>query len=222
MTRCHHVALAIVVLTLASCTPAVFAQQQADQQTAPSRQTASPPQTEPAQPSTTAPSQGCAEAKDTCELPPETAQPTTPTPQAGAETVPTKPATPESSQTTTKTVNKKTVKTKKVHKKKHSTSSGPRKIIVREGGTSDPKTQLSPATQEAAATRQSTDQLLASTQANLKTISARPLNANQQATVDQIKMFIEQANSALQVGDVQRGHNLAMKAHLLSDDLLRH
>jgi hypothetical protein len=95
-------------------------------------------------------------------------------------------------------------------------------VVVRDGGTSEPEAQLSPAVPREQQSRQSTNQLLASAQNNLKTVSTRTLTANQQATIEQIKMFIEQANSAVKEGDMQRGHNLAMKAHLLSDDLVRH
>jgi len=70
--------------------------------------------------------------------------------------------------------------------------------------------------------RQNATQLLASTDGNLKRISGRQLNSNQQAMVDQIHSFMQQAKDAIKDGDLQRGHNLAMKAHLLSDELLKH
>jgi hypothetical protein len=103
-------------------------------------------------------------------------------------------------------------------------SSGPRKVIVRDGSTAEPTTQLTPGMphDQVPHSRQTTTWLLSSTQDNLKRASARTLSSNQQATVEQIKMFIDQANSAMKEGDFQRGHNLAMKAHLLSADLLKH
>jgi hypothetical protein len=98
-----------------------------------------------------------------------------------------------------------------------------KKRIIRNGGAAEPTSQLAPAMpqDQAKRSRQSTDQLLSSSQENLKRASARTLNSNQQATVEQIKVFIEQANAALKVGDFQRGHNLAQKAHALSEDLLK-
>ena len=36
--------------------------------------------------------------------------------------------------------------------------------------------------------------------------------------VEQIKLFVDQANAALKEGDIQRSHNLAMKAHGGHDD----
>jgi hypothetical protein len=103
-------------------------------------------------------------------------------------------------------------------------TSGPKKIVVRDGGTAEPTTQLTPGMPHDQVThsRQTTTWLLSSTQDNLKRASARLLNTSQQATVQQIKLFVDQANAAMKQGDFQRGHNLAMKAHLLSDDLLKH
>ncbi len=68
----------------------------------------------------------------------------------------------------------------------------------------------------------STYQLLASSDANLKKISGRQLSANQQDTVKQIKSYMEQANTAAKDGDVQRAHNLAVKANLLATELVGH
>lgn len=167
-----------------------------------------------------APTQDCSKSKDTCELPPEPQPaPGTPTPspehqQSAPPAAETKPP--------AKTANPAKKKKKHTKKKTVGNSSGPRKIVVRNGGTSEPDVQLSPSVPTDPVARRSTDQLLASAQNNLKTVSGRNLNTNQQATVDQIKLFIEQANAALKEGDVQRGHNLAMKAQLLSDDLVRH
>jgi len=180
------------------------------------------------------PAQDCDKSKDTCELAPDVQQPAAPaTPAANSGTQSAQPETNGSGQATPPTANRptatqkppaKSAAKKKKHKKKKaaSSTSGPRKRVVRDGGTSEPNVQLSPDVPRDQVTRQTTDQLLTSAQTNLKTVSTRTLNANQQATVEQIKMFIEQANDALKEGDLQRGHNLAVKAHLLSDDLVRH
>jgi hypothetical protein len=39
--------------------------------------------------------------------------------------------------------------------------------------------------------------------------------------VSQIKQFMEQSKAAVAAGDLERGHNLALKAHLLSDELVK-
>ena len=98
------------------------------------------------------------------------------------------------------------------------------KIIVREGGTTEASALLAPGMPGAQAShqRENATQLLASTDGNLKRISGRQLNSNQQAMLDQIHSFMQKAKDAIKEGDLQRGHNLAMKAHLLSDELLKH
>ncbi len=220
---CLRTLAAIFLPCLVICAPlrlSAGAQSEAQATQVPENQQTNTPATVAQPQSPPASSQGCEQKKDTCELPPEPGQPANPPkPQTDTQTQTSAPK--SETPVAPKTANK-----KKGHKKKHvaSSGSGPRKIVVRDGGTSEPKTQLSPLTsgQQVSATRQNTDQLLASTQANLKAVSARKLTTSEEATVEQIKMFIEQANSALKEGDMQRGHNLAMKAHLLSDDLLRH
>jgi hypothetical protein len=84
--------------------------------------------------------------------------------------------------------------------------------------------QLSPGVsdEQASRQRQSTTQLLATTDANLKQLAARQLNATQQDSVSQIRKYMEQAKAADSAGDVQRAQNLASKAVLLSDDLVKH
>jgi hypothetical protein len=67
-----------------------------------------------------------------------------------------------------------------------------------------------------------TKQLLASSEANLKKISARPPSESQQDTVKQIRSYMEQAKTAVDEGDVQRAYNLAVKANLLSAELAGH
>lgn len=113
----------------------------------------------------------------------------------------------------------------KVQKKQSAAQStaGPKKKVVKEGGTSDPAAVLTPgATTETTYSRQMTAELLSAADANLKQATSRPLNSNEEETVSQVKLFIEQANEAMKAGDLDRGHNLAMKAHLLSEDLVKH
>ena len=100
----------------------------------------------------------------------------------------------------------------------------PRKIVVREGGAIAPSAQIVPglAPQEADQQRQHAVQLLASTEENLKRLSGRTLDSRQQETVAQIHNYTDGARSALREGDTQRAHTLALKAHLLADDLVKH
>jgi len=100
----------------------------------------------------------------------------------------------------------------------------PEKKVVRNGSTSEPKVQFSSpvSQQQAAQERQKIKQLLAISDANLKKMSGRQLNASQKDTVDQIRNYMEQAVAADKAGDIQRAQNLASKARLLSDDLVKH
>jgi hypothetical protein len=66
----------------------------------------------------------------------------------------------------------------------------------------------------------STAQLLQSTEDNLKSIT-RTLDADEQATVAQIRNFMTQSRTAITDNDLVRAHNLALKAHLLSDELVK-
>jgi hypothetical protein len=95
---------------------------------------------------------------------------------------------------------------------------------VREGGTSEPAAQIAPdiSPAEAARQRQKAEQLLGSTDGQLKQLTGRTLNPQQQESVGQIRNYMQGARTALKEGDVLRAGTLAEKAHLLSDDLLKH
>ncbi len=98
----------------------------------------------------------------------------------------------------------------------------PPKKVVRNGGSEEPTIQLiggSPA-QEASKQR-STEQLTAATQENLKKIAERQLSPSRQEMVNQVKQFMDQSKIAVAAGDLERGHNLAQKAHLLSEELVK-
>src|SRR5262249_13226214 len=99
----------------------------------------------------------------------------------------------------------------------------PRKIVIHRGGAREPVTQILPGISEDEATRQreSAEQLLVATNNALKELEVRTLNANQHDTVVQIRQYIDVAHSALRESDLQRAHTLALKAYLLSDDLLK-
>jgi len=98
----------------------------------------------------------------------------------------------------------------------------PPKKVVRNGGSDEPTVQLTGGTTaEPAVQQRSTDQLRAATDENLKKIEGRQLSPSQQEMVSQIKQFMDQSKAAVAAGDLERGHNLALKAHLLSDELVK-
>jgi hypothetical protein len=116
---------------------------------------------------------------------------------------------------------------KKRRRRKHIAAkpdSAPEKKVVRNGGTADPPGQLAPgvSNEQASRQRQSTTQLLATTDTNLKQLASRQLSVTQQDSVSQIRKYMEQAKAAEDTGDVQRAQNLASKALMLSDDLVKH
>jgi hypothetical protein len=69
-------------------------------------------------------------------------------------------------------------------------------------------------------TRGTTEQLLQSTEQNLASIR-RSLSADERDMVQQAHVYVTQSRSATQDGDSTRAYNLAMKAHLLSDELIK-
>lgn len=98
----------------------------------------------------------------------------------------------------------------------------PQKTVVRNGGTSEPAEQLTEGERAAQAQQRSTtDQLLGSTEDNLKKIAGRPLTAAQKDMVSQVRLYIEQSKEAVTSGDTERGRMLAQKAQLLSDELVK-
>jgi hypothetical protein len=121
-------------------------------------------------------------------------------------------------------------KTKKHHRNQKAVAppatpaeTGPTKTVVRNGSTDDPTVGLSPGpSPQASQQSERTKQLLDSSDANLKKISARQLDESQQDTVKQIKSYMDQAKTAANDGDVQRAYNLAVKANLLSAELVGH
>jgi len=100
----------------------------------------------------------------------------------------------------------------------------PPKVVIQDGGAPNaPGTgQIAPTLSQAqtAAREATTEQLLETTENNLKNIK-RQLSSDEQATVTQIKDFIAQSRQAIKEHDLVRAHNLASKAHLLSDALIK-
>jgi outer membrane biosynthesis protein TonB len=82
--------------------------------------------------------------------------------------------------------------------------------------------QIAPPISPSAASQaqQSTTQLLDATEQNLHGLT-RTLSNDEQVTVSQIRSYIVQARSALKDQELERAHTLALKAHQLSDVLLR-
>ena len=98
------------------------------------------------------------------------------------------------------------------------------KLIIQEGGASSSQGQIAAGgglEDSSARSKQSTEQLLQSAQANLNSIN-RPLSPEEQAMVAQIKDYMAQSRKATKDSDTVRAHNLALKARLLSDELVKH
>ena len=98
----------------------------------------------------------------------------------------------------------------------------PPKIIVKQGGISEQSIQLaggSPGA-ETKQKRESTTQMLATTEENLKKVAGSQLSTAQQDSVSQIRQFVNQSKSALAAADYERAQTLAWKAKVLSDDLV--
>lgn len=102
------------------------------------------------------------------------------------------------------------------------TNCPPPKIVVREGGTTDPSIQLAggPTADEAARKRDAINQLLETTEQNLKKASEKQLTSTEQDTVSQTRQFVDESKQAMADGDLERARNLAWKAELLSGDLV--
>jgi hypothetical protein len=155
-------------------------------------------------------------------------EPSQPIPQPKAEpttSAPAKAQEPQKPESKTGAPKAKVAVKKRRHRKKAAAAvATPEKKVVHNGGTADPVIQLAPGMSEeqASSQRQSTSELLSATDVNLKQISSRQLNSTQQDSVSQIRKYIEQAKAAEEAGDVQRAHNLASKAVMLSDDLAKH
>jgi len=103
------------------------------------------------------------------------------------------------------------------------TNCPPSKVIVRQGGTAEPSIQLAGGTagNQTSHERDTANQMLESTDANLKKIAGRQLTSNQQDMVSQIRQFMDQSKAAITAGDLERARTLAWKAQLLSEELVK-
>lgn len=102
---------------------------------------------------------------------------------------------------------------------------GPAKAVIQEGGNNVPAASgqitAGGTPEDAAHSQATTQQLIDSTETNLKSLNKRQLSADEQSTVNQINDYIKQSQQATKDGDLVRAHNLALKAHLLSDELAK-
>lgn len=99
-------------------------------------------------------------------------------------------------------------------------STTPPRVTVQE--TAPAGSQISSAMPHDQATdsKRTTQQLLDATDTNLRNLR-RTLTGDERSIVEQIRAYQQQARTADQQGDVVRAHNLALKAHLLSDELIK-
>jgi len=99
----------------------------------------------------------------------------------------------------------------------------PAKVVVQQGGSSEPTIELAGGAGgvQASQERVTANQMLDSTEENLKKIGALQLTSDQQDMVSQIRQYIEQSKSAEKTGDVERARTLAWKAQQLSEELLK-
>ena len=97
----------------------------------------------------------------------------------------------------------------------------PSKVIVRQGGTAEPAIQLAGGAASASPQKDTGNQMLVTTEANLKKIAGRQLSSDQQNMVNQIRQFVEQSKAAVGDGDLDRARTLAWKAQVLSEELVK-
>jgi len=101
------------------------------------------------------------------------------------------------------------------------TNCPPAKVIVRQGGTAEPAIQLAGGAASASPQKDTGNQMLVTTEANLKKIAGRQLSSDQQNMVNQIHQFMEQSKAAVGDGDLDRARTLAWKAQVLSEELVK-
>jgi hypothetical protein len=159
---------------------------------------------------TPTPSQSAPSPQPPAETAPATSQTAAPPsaePQAQTAPPATKPTTPEPKPAKKKPAGK--------------ASAQGHKVVVRNGGAKDVSPQLAPgmSKEQELHSRETTTQLLATTDVNVKGVAGRQLTPAQQGLLDQIHAYVKQSKEASESGDLTRAHTLAYKAHLLSDEL---
>jgi outer membrane biosynthesis protein TonB len=97
----------------------------------------------------------------------------------------------------------------------------PAHTVVSEGGTQPaPGSQLSIPADSTTQQKLNTAQLLDATDRNLRSIT-RQLSPDEQRTIEHIRSFVAQSRQATLDGDTERAYTLALKAHLLSDEIVK-
>jgi hypothetical protein len=97
---------------------------------------------------------------------------------------------------------------------------------VQQGGISEESIQLAGgSSDEATKKRGDVNRLLKETDDNLKKLTGqklkgRQLSSAEQGSVLQIQQFVEDSQHAAKDGDLERANTLALKAQILSDDLV--
>lgn len=190
------------------------------------------PQSEPAQPDQTAPdqqppkepAQPPAQSPDAAQPKPEQAPPEQGQPKEMPQSVAPaqSPSTPPKAKTGSVARSKSSRKKRTSATKTHPTAQSG-KVVVRNGGVRESTTQISPGVndQQAKQQRDVTNQLLVTTDANLKKMSGKQLTSAQQGMLDQVNSYVRQSKAASDAGDISRAHTLAVKAQLLSNELAR-
>jgi hypothetical protein len=98
------------------------------------------------------------------------------------------------------------------------------KTVVPEGGAKEPPAQIAPglAPDEAIRDRHEAEHWLTVTDGQLKELANRQLSEPRQEVIVQVRNYQLGARSALKENDLRRAHTLALKAHLLADDMVKH
>lgn len=99
----------------------------------------------------------------------------------------------------------------------------PVKVVVKQGGTSASGIELAGGAtgNQASNQRDAANQMLGTTESNLKKIAGQQLSSDQQDMVKQIRQFMEQSKAAAADGDLERARTLAWKAQVLSEELVK-
>lgn len=168
-------------------------------------------------------------------VPPQAQAPTTNTPApVQPQPAPAAPQTPTVTAPATSTTPQQPTETAPKPKPKHTTHPAKRapaeqekaankKVVPAEGGADNTVADISVGMNrtEAAHEREITEKLLQSTEANLSGLN-RPLSSDEAAMAEEVRNYMAQARQAMNDGDLIRANNLAVKAHLLSDALVKH
>ncbi len=98
----------------------------------------------------------------------------------------------------------------------------PKTVVENTTKPADSNVQITAEVPQGAANqrRQQAEDLLQAAESNLRRIS-RPLSDGEQAMQRQVRNFITQSRLAIQDNDIERAYNLANKANLLSQELVK-